>query len=89
MASNGVIGKPTWIVLAFGAGAAWIAWNWKDGASHTAAAKVAPARTVVIHETVTRVVHAAAHSPVSGTDIVLIAIAALVVFLVLALNGRA
>jgi hypothetical protein len=88
MASNSaVIGKPSWVALAFGVGAAWYAWHQPD--SHLAAAPKPVTRTVVVHQTVTRVVHAAAHSPVSGTDIVLIVIASLVVFLVLALNRRA
>jgi hypothetical protein len=50
------IGKPTWIVLAFGVGACWYAaehWNTSP------AAKPAPAKVVVIHETVTKVAHAA------------------------------
>lgn len=83
------IGKPSWIVLAFGVGACWYAgehWN-TPAAPKAAAAPVT--RTVVVHQVVTKVVHAAAHSPVSGTDIVLMVIASLIVVLVLALNRRA
>lgn len=51
-----------------------------------AAAKPAPAptRTVIIHQAA----RAAAHSPVSGTDVVLIVVAALVAFVVIFLNDR-
>jgi hypothetical protein len=87
-ARNGRVGKPSWIVLAFGAGACWYAYeHWNTPAPKAAAAPVT--RTVVVHQVVTKVVHAAAHSPVSGTDIVLMVIASLVVVLVLGLNRRA
>jgi len=80
-------GKPTALVFGLGIGAILILWSEKP--QHPAAAATPVTRTVVVRETVTRVVHAAAHSPVSGTDVVLITVAALVVFLVLALNRRA
>jgi hypothetical protein len=87
MASNGSVGKFSWIMLAFGAGACWYACEHWNTPAPKAAAAPGPVRTVIVH-TVTQAA-SGPHSPVSGTDIVLMVIASLVVVLVLALNRRA
>jgi hypothetical protein len=76
------IGKPSWFVLAFGAGAAWIAWQWKDGGRHAAAGKSAPVRTVIVHTVTTHVTH----SGMPGWGMVVIAVVALGVLCALTLG---
>jgi hypothetical protein len=70
----GVIGKPTWVILAGGTGAALALWNQPK----PPAPKATPARTVVIHQTVTRVVHTAAPSLAPGIEHTIIAVVAII-----------
>lgn len=75
-------GKPTALVFGLGIGAILILWSEKP--QHPAAAPKPVTRTVVVHETVTRVVHAAAHSglnwPEAAVAIVALGILCAVMF---------
>lgn len=70
--------KPTVLVAGLGIGAIVILWS--EGPRHHAAAPAAPkpvTRTVIVHQTVTKVVHVAGHAGLPPWAIVVIAVVAL------------
>lgn len=78
--------KPSILVAGAGLGAALILWTGKPE-HYAPAATPAPVHTVIVHSVtheVTRV--AAAHFPLTGTEIAVIAVAAIVAALVAVLN---
>lgn len=84
MAGNGgCIGKPTLFMFAFAVGAVWLASQHK----HTRPQASAPrpvTRTVIVHQTVTRIVQVTGHTGLPAWAIVIIVIVALGVFCSLA-----
>lgn len=72
------MGKPTVLAAGLGIGAILILWS--EGPQHHATAPAGPkpvTRTVIIHQTVTKVVQAAGHSGLPPWAIVVIAVVAL------------
>jgi hypothetical protein len=69
------MGKPTVLAAGLGIGAILILWS--DKPPYPAAAPKPVTRTVIIHQTVTKVVHVAGHTGLPPWAIVVIAIVAL------------
>ena len=74
-------------VAGLGLGAAWILWTSKHHHDAPAAIpKPAPVHTVIVHQVTHTVTQVAAHFPLTGTEIVVIAVAAIAAVLVAVLN---
>lgn len=81
------MGKPTVLAAGLGIGAILILWS--EGPQHHAAAPAGPkpvTRTVIVHQTVTRVVQSGSHP--NGIEITIIALFALAIFCAITLGRR-
>ena len=80
------MGKPSVLVAGAGLGAAWILWTGKHHDAPAAAPKPAPVHTVIIHSVTHTVTRIAEHFPLTGTEIVVIAVVFIVAALAFAIN---